>query len=62
MRTVQDRLLTQMVSRHDRFDPSVFELNPFLLFLFSVCPCFSFLQHEDAVQAVKRKLHALIFL
>lgn len=61
MRTVQDRLLIQMVSRRDRFEPSVFELNTFLLFLVSVCPCLSFLQHEDEIQAVRRKLHALVF-
>lgn len=33
MRTVQDRLLTQMVSRPDRFDPSALELDLFRLLL-----------------------------
>lgn len=33
MKTVQDRLLTQMVSGYDRFDLSAFELHTFLLFL-----------------------------
>lgn len=36
MRTVQDRLLAQMVSRLDRFVPSGFELNTFPLLLFSL--------------------------
>lgn len=33
MRSVQERLLSQMVSRHDRFDLSAFDQNTFLLSL-----------------------------
>lgn len=58
MKTVQDRLLTQMVSRYDTFDISAFGLSTFYSFFFFFYPTKNVIRCYG-VNVFKPSVHAL---